>query len=79
MARVTCSKGCKTTYHGATDHHGARITATNLTSGRKITSNWDDGLDSLENHTKVATELLEVHTLLAVSIKNGGYVFVVQY
>lgn len=68
--------GCKTCFHGPTDHRGSRITATILNSNRRITRPWKDELDIGENHAIVAAELLESNNLVACSMKGGGYVFI---
>lgn len=80
MSKVNtqCAKGCVTKYHGPTDHKGSRVSAKNLTSGRKLTRPWDDALDSQENHACVAAELLETTELLSVSVDNGGWVFIAK-
>lgn len=55
----------RTRYLGPTDHRGARIKATNLTSGRSVTIAWDHELDAGPNHEAAARALytkLREHT-----------------
>jgi hypothetical protein len=52
----------KTRYFGPTDKRGARMKATNLTSGRFVTVPYDSGLSDGENHEADArAALAELH------------------
>jgi hypothetical protein len=70
--------GCKTEYHGPTDHRGSRVIATHLRTKKRITRPWRDELDVLENHIIVAAELLDESNLSVCSVEGGGYIFLVQ-
>jgi hypothetical protein len=67
--------GCKTEYFGPTDRTGARVIATHLNTKRRIIRPWRYELDSQENHTLVASELLDTKKLTGCSVQGGGYMF----
>jgi hypothetical protein len=54
---------CTTKFHSPTDHKGSRVSATHMTTGRRITRAWDDSHDVLWNHRRVAAELLAAEGL----------------
>lgn len=45
-----------TRYHGPTDRRGSRVSAVSA-SGHRITLQWDDALNTDENHTAAAATL----------------------
>lgn len=47
--KTTFTRACETRYLGLTDHRGARVKATHLTTLTSVTISWDHALDSQEN------------------------------
>jgi hypothetical protein len=74
----------QTKYHGPTDHNGSRVSATHLTTGRRIVLEWDERLGDHENHERAARHLFAKYLaspdcftddLLITSIKGGACIF----
>ncbi len=75
----TCRQAIRTRYHGPTDHHGSRVTAS-CDAGR-ITVPWDHTMDAVGNHASAAMALHDrlgwnEHNQLAMGSTRDGYVFV---
>jgi hypothetical protein len=68
-----------TRYHGPTDHHGARITATSE-SGLRATVGYPHELDGEKCHRVAVLALCErlgwEGTLIAGALRHGGYCYV---
>ncbi len=80
-----------TRYLGPTDHHGARIVARNVNSGKRAEFNWDHALDPRDCHAKTAQALSDLidadrpdettHRIVSYSSAETigqGYVFVFE-
>lgn len=47
----------RTKFIGPTDYKGSRVSATHITTGSRSTLEWDDALDTLDNHARAAETL----------------------
>lgn len=74
----------ETKFIAPTNFRGARVKATNITSGKSVTIPWDHDKDSGENHEKAARKVLALSEgwivtgeLIACGTKKG-YIFTVK-
>lgn len=58
MIDYTCQAFVQTRFIGPTNYRGARVKATNVTSGKAVTLGWDHAKDAPENHMAAALACL---------------------
>lgn len=75
----TTRQAIETYYRGPTDHNGYRVVA--RCAAKRITVQWDDALNPVENHAAAALQLMDQlgwseHNDLVMGGTHEGYVFV---
>ena len=72
----------ETSYHGPTNHRGARVSAKRLDGyGRRVSIPWDHAVDTSENHARAARILVEEydrHRIVGSTDTAKGWGFVVD-
>lgn len=58
MTDYKCQAFIQTKFIGPTNYRGARVKATNVTSGKSVTIPWEHELDCAENHLNAAKACL---------------------
>lgn len=64
-----------TRYVSQTSTKPSRVSAKNVTTKKRCLMSWDHELNELENHTRVATEVLGRAPEWHCSVEGGGYLF----